>query len=109
MRKNVLLIGFVAGLLLMGSAWAATSKHNSNMSGDMKMSGKIVSSNNSELVLSSTKNGKSEKETFVVNPQTKTSGALTAGEKAIVHYKNENGQKVATMVSAHKATSSKTK
>ena len=110
MRKNMLLIGFVVGLLLLGSAFAASSKNQSKMSGSLQMSGKIVSSNNSELVLSSKKNGKSENETFVVNSETKTKGTLTTGESATVHYKNENGQKVATMISAHKASSpSKTK
>jgi hypothetical protein len=111
MRKNVLLVGFVAGLLLIGSAFAATAKHHGSTAanGTLKMSGKIVSNSNSELVLSSTKNGKSEQETFVVNPQTKTKGSLSSGERAIVRYKNENGQKVATMISARKMNSSKTK
>ena len=103
MKKN-LLIGFVAGLLLIGSAWAAPSKNTANMSGTLKMSGKIVSSSSTELVMSSSKKGKTEQETFVVNPQTKTTGTLAAGERAIVRYKNENGQKVATMINAHKAT-----
>ncbi len=107
MKKNVLLIGFVVGLLLAGSAWATTAKHKSSTSGMTRMSGTIVSNNNSELVLSSTKNGKSEQETFVINPQTKTRGTLAAGERAIVRYKTENGQKVATMVSSHKAMASK--
>ncbi len=77
----------------------------------MKISGTIVSSSASELVLSSKVNGKTEQETFVINPQTKTRGTLTAGETATVRYKNENGQKVATMISAHKmaAAASKSK
>ena len=111
MKKNTLWIGLVLGLFLVSSAWATTSKQSSNISGTLRMSGKIVSSTSSELVLSSLKNGKSEQEKFIVNPQTKTKGTLTAGERAIVRYKDENGQKVATMISAHKATmaSNKTK
>ena len=102
MKKNILLVGFVLGLLVVGSAWAATTKHTGTASHSLKMSGTIVSSSNSELVLSSKANGKSEQETFVINPQTKTKGTLNTGERAIVRYKNENGQKVATMISASK-------
>jgi hypothetical protein len=104
MKKNTLLVAFTLALLLVGSAWAATAKHGSNMSGS-KMSGKIVTVNSSELTLASKVKGKSEQETFVINPQTKTAGTLNPGERATVRYKNENGQKIATMISAHKASS----
>jgi hypothetical protein len=107
MKKSTLLMSFVMGFLLVGSAWAASSK-SSATSSSMKMSGTIVSSNSSQLVLSSKSNGKSEQETFVLNPQTKTKGTLAAGDWAIVHYKNENGQKVVTTVTAHPEKTAKT-
>jgi hypothetical protein len=106
MKKNTLLVALTLALLLVGSAWATTAKHNNMLV--YKMSGKIVSVNSSSLTLASKVKGKSEQETFVINPQTKTTGTLNPGEKAIVRYKNENGQKIATMIRAHKA-SSKTK
>jgi type 1 fimbria pilin len=102
MKKNYVLIAFALVLVLVGSAWAAASKHNSNASGVMKMSGTVVSSSSTELVISSKVKSKTEQETFAVNPQTKTKGTLATGEMATVRYKNENGQKVATMISAHK-------
>ncbi len=108
MKRNSL-IAFALVLVLVGSAFAAASKHSSNASGIMKMSGTVVSSTSSELVLSSKMKGKAEQETFVVNPQTKTRGTLSAGETVTVRYKNENGQKVATMISAHKMAAATTK
>ena len=107
MKKNILLVAFTLALLVVGSAWAATAKSTS-MSAH-RISGKIVSVNNSELTLASTVKGKSEQETFVINPQTKTAGTLNPGEKATVQYKSENGQKIATMISAHKAAPAKSK
>ncbi len=107
MKRNTILIAFTLALVLVGSAFAGTSKHSSNASGAMKMSGTVVSSSSTELVLSSKVNGKTEQETFVVNPETKTSGTLSAGERAIVRYKDENGKKVATMISVHKMAASK--
>ena len=111
MKKSSLLVAFALVLVLVGSAFAAASKHSSNASGIMKMSGTVVSSTSSELVLSSKMKGKTEQETFAINPQTKTRGTLAAGETATVRYKNENGQTVATMISAHKmaAAASKSK
>ena len=100
MRKNTLLIGFVMGLLLLaGSAWASTSKHQAK---DLTMSGTIVSSNASQLVLSSKANGKMEQETFVVNSSTKTKGTLASGEKATVHY--QRGQPYFPMLPVDRKT-----
>jgi outer membrane lipoprotein-sorting protein len=109
MKRNTLLIVFSLALILVGSAWAQTAKHSSNAAKDMKMSGAVVSSSSSELVLSSTIKGKKEQETFVVNPQTKTRGTLAAGDRAVVRYKNENGQKVATIITVQKTVAAKHK
>ncbi len=109
MKRNTLLIAFTMGLMLVGSALAATSKHSGSMNSGLRMSGTIVSSSSSQLVLSAKVKGKTEQETFVVNPETKIKGTLSSGERAMVRYKDENGQKVATWVSAHKVMASKTK
>jgi type 1 fimbria pilin len=109
MKRNSLLIAFTMVLVLVGSALAATSKHSSRATGELRISGTVVSSSNSELVLSSRIKGKAEQETFVVNPQTKTEGTLTKGERVMVHYKSENGKKIATIISAHKMMAAKNK
>jgi hypothetical protein len=110
MKKSFMFIAMA--LLLTGSVWAASSKKSSNAATGMKMSGTIVSSSSSELVLSSPAKSKGQQETFTINPDTKTNGTLTAGSRATVRYKDENGQKVATMITAHaaahKAASTKT-
>jgi len=108
MKKN-LLIAMTLSLVLAVSAWAAPAKKTSHHSGTLKMSGTIVNSSNSELTLSAKVKGKSEQETFVINPETKTTGALSSGERATVSYKNENGKKVAMMVSTSKMAASKKK
>jgi hypothetical protein len=111
MKKSTLFIALTMAMLLVGSVWAANPKKSSNATSGMKISGTIVSASSSELVLSSQAKGKNQQETFVINPETKTSGSLAAGTKATVRYKSENGQKVATMVSArsiHKTASTKT-
>jgi len=107
MKRNYLLIAFTMAVVLVGSALAAPAKHSTKMAGDLRISGTVVSSSASELVISSKVKGKAEQETFVLNPQTKTGGSLTNGERVVVHYKSENGQKVATMVSAHKMMAAK--
>jgi hypothetical protein len=110
-KKSTVFIALAMALLLVGSVWAANPKKSSNAATGMKMSGTIVSSSNSELVLSSPAKGKGQQETFVINPDTKTNGNLAAGSRATVRYKDENGQKVATMINAraaHKAASTKT-
>ena len=109
MKQRTLLVAFTMMLVLAGSAFAAASKNAGNAAGVLKMSGTIVSSGSSELVLSSQAKGKAQQQIFVVNPQTKTKGTLTAGEMAVVHYKKENGQKVATLISIHRMMASKNK
>ncbi len=108
MRRNSLLIMCMMALVLAGSAVAASAKHSAKM-GELRMSGTVVSSSASELVISSKFKGKAEQETFVLNPQTKTKGTLSNGERVIVHYKSENGQKVATMINAGKMMAAKSK
>jgi hypothetical protein len=112
MKRNLLTV-FALVLLVTGSVWAG-SKHSgasygSGESKGLSMHGSIVSSSGSELVLSSKINGKSEQETFVVNPQTKITGDIKDGAMASVHYKEENGQKVATSINIHKMMASKSK
>jgi len=109
MKRNTLLVAFTLALVLVGSAFAAAKHTGNTAAATLKMSGTIVSSSSSELVLSSKVNGKAEQDNFVVNPETKTKGTLAAGERAVVRYKNENGQKVATMISASKMMASKKK
>ena len=109
MKRNTLLIALVLGLIMAGSVLAAGSKPAGNATESSKISGTIVSSSSSELVVSSVLKGKTERETFVVNAQTKTSGTPAAGEKVTVRYKNENGEKIATMISVRKSLIAKGK
>ncbi len=109
MKRNNLLVAFVAVLLLTGSAWAAAAKKSSSMGKVETAQGTIVSSSSSELVITAKVKGKEEQETFVINPETKTAGDLTAGFMAKVHYRSENGQNVATQISSHKMMASKKK
>ena len=109
MRRNTILVTFAMALFLAGSAVAATAKHNAGATHYLRMSGTVVSSSSSQLVLSSNIKGKTEQETFVINPQTKTEGSLATGERVMVRYKNENNQKVATMIRVPKMASAKTK
>ena len=106
MRKNSYLIAFMLTLLVVGSAWAATTKHPAQSNKVLQMSGKVQTVTSNELTLSSKSKGQSGQETFVINPQTKTEGSLSTGESVTVRYKNENGQKNATMIRAHKMASS---
>ncbi len=108
MKKN-LLVALTLSLVLAVSAWAAPTKKHSSHTSMMKMSGTIVNSSANELTLQAKVKGKSEQENFVINPDTKTTGTLTNGERATVSYKNENGQKVATRVSTSKMAASKKK
>jgi hypothetical protein len=108
MKRNTLLLTFAMALVLVGSAMAATAKQSTG-SHYLRMSGTIVSSSSSQLVLSSKIKGKSEQETFAVNPQTKTIGTLAKGEHVMVRYKNENNQKVATMIRVPKMAAAKSK
>jgi hypothetical protein len=109
MKRNSMLVAFTVVFLLVGSALAASTKHSSKATPDMRISGTVVSSSSSALVVSSKIKGKEEQETFVVNPETKTKGTLAAGERVLVHYKNDSGQKIATMISAHKMKTAKSK
>jgi hypothetical protein len=109
MKRYTLLAAFSAVLLLAGSVLAAGSKSSSQKTETSKMHCTVVSSSSSSLVLSSKINGKSEEETFVVNPQTKIKGSLKAGDTAEVHYKMDNGQKVATYVAVQKTVAAKGK
>ena len=111
MKKNILLIGLTMALLVAGSVFAASAKTSAKAAGSVQLSGTIVSADSSQLVLSCHVKGKAEQETFIMNPATKTTGSLKAGNKAVVRYKDENGQKVATMVrasSVNKTASTKT-
>jgi hypothetical protein len=109
MKRSLLLVSFVAALFLAGSVWAAVPKQTGAQTGNLTMQGTIVSSSSSELVLSAKVKGKTEQETFVLNPQTKAMGDLAAGSVAVIHYKNDNGQKVATSINVHKAKQAKAK
>jgi|WetSurMetagenome_2_1015567.scaffolds.fasta_scaffold299169_2 hypothetical protein len=109
MKTKNLLAALALSLVLAASAWAAPAKKQSSHSGTMKMSGTILDSSSNELTLQAKVKGKNEQEIFVINPETKTTGTLTNGERATVSYKNENGKKVATMVSTSKMESSKKK
>lgn len=109
MKRGSLLIVFMMAMVLAGTSLAATAKHPGSAAGGMKISGTVVSSTSSQLVLSSKVKGKAEEETFVLNPDTKTMGTLAAGERAVVRYKNEGGQKIATMIRVHKLMAAKSK
>jgi Cu/Ag efflux protein CusF len=108
MRKHTLLIAVLLSLFVVGSAFAEAPKH-SHAAASLTVSGTIVSSNSSQLVLKSSVKGKMEEETFAVNPQTKINGTLKEGEKATVQFKNDNNQKIATVISVHKLMAQKKK
>jgi hypothetical protein len=108
MKKHSIWIALTLALMLAGSVVAVPAKTKAP-SPVSKISGTIVSSSSSSLVLSSKVKGKMEQETFLLNPQTKTEGALAKGERAVVRFKDENGQKVATNIHAYKAVTHKAK
>jgi predicted acyltransferase (DUF342 family) len=109
MKRYTLLAAFGMVLLLTGSVWAAGSKSTGNKTTILRAHGTIVSSTSSNLILSSKVKGKAEEETFMVNPETKIKGELKAGAMAEVHYKMDNGQKLATNVTVHTAMAAKGK
>ena len=71
--------------------------------------GTITSIDNDRLVLSSTKGGKAEEQTFTLNSSTQRKGDLTAGAVVNVHFRNENNQLTATAIQAPQKTASTAK
>lgn len=65
--------------------------------------GTVVSADATKLVLSHSVRGKRQEMTFALNPETQKQGSLDAGAHAIVKYRTENGENVATSVSAKTA------
>jgi hypothetical protein len=91
----------------------STSSHKSSMHNSTarasqmhKASGKIVSINDTTLVLDQKVKGKEQQETYTLNSSTKRTGNLQPGARATVHYQSESNSMVATSVSAQNSTSS---
>jgi hypothetical protein len=108
MKKNSLLLLVAFCLVLVGSALAATKNSSKTYSRTMRAAGEIVSINDTQVVVSAKNAGKSEDMTFMINPQTQKSSPLNTGEHVTVRYKDENGQKVATRISANQNAAAKT-
>jgi len=73
---------------------------------EMKATGTIVSATDTSLVVSS---GKTKKETsYVLNADTKKTGAMMAGAKVTVEYKVSGKERVATSVEAAEAAAAMT-
>jgi hypothetical protein len=111
MKINIALAASAMILILVGFAIAADQKSASTPAADegLKIHGTVVSSSSTQLVVTSNINGKKEQVTFVVNPKTKVTVKLKAGEKVSVHYKIEKSQKVATAIKPRKEEEPKSK
>ncbi len=57
MKRNTILVAFAAALFLVGSVWAAGPKQASNKAETAKISGTLVSSGSSEMVVSTNVRG----------------------------------------------------
>jgi hypothetical protein len=62
--------------------------------------GTISSLTASELILDHTSNGKAEKTKFTLLPDAKKEGNIKQGERVIVYYRFEKGQRIATELKA---------
>jgi len=117
------LVALVAGtaIALAGTGFASQTKSASPSSapsakqeakkadkgGSKEMSvtrGTIKSISDTQLVLERKTKAGSKDMTFVLNASTQKQGDLKVGEHAVVHYRTENNQEIATMVKAEKAT-----
>ena len=96
----LLTLGVFAQVNSSSSAKASSSSSRSKSSGIMtrQSSGTISSIEANRLVLTHKVRGKEVQTTFMINDQTKKEGELKPGDKAMVHYRVENGKDIATMV-----------
>ncbi len=108
------LTALMTGLMLLlamaafaqGTKPTGTKVHKAKAEVTRQASGTITSADANTLVLTHKVNGKEAQTTFVLNDQTRKQGELRSGEKATVHYREEGGQNVATMVKAKAGTMS---
>jgi hypothetical protein len=109
MRGKHLILLAAALLLCGGSATLAARSTSQTKAADnatsdkanttiYHRSGTISSVTGSDLTLEHKWKGKDENTEFVLNSDTKKEGTLDKGEKAIVYYRMENKQRVATDV-----------
>lgn len=101
MRKMMVML-MVVFLFTASFALASQQAKASKAPASHQAAGVIKSLDDASLVLTHKVSGKDQDTTFVLNDQTKKTGTLKAGEKAVVHYKVENGQNIATVVAAKK-------
>lgn len=71
--------------------------------------GTISSIDSSKLVITHRVKGKDEQMTFMLSPETKQQGPMDPGNKVTVRYHTENGNEVATSLTASAATTAKAK
>lgn len=67
--------------------------------------GTVVSADATKLVISHMVKGKREEMSFTLNPETQKHGSLDVGTQAMVKYRMESGENVATQVTARPAKS----
>lgn len=97
----------VAILSLAGSAFAAQgtpaakpepSRKPASAMALHEVTGTVVSADATKLVISHVVKGKSEETSFMLGPETAKSGKLEPGLHAMIKYRMDNGQNVATLV-----------
>lgn len=60
--------------------------------------GTIASIDANQVVVSHKVRGKAQQDTFMLNSQTQRNGNLAAGSRVSIQYRDDNNQKIATMV-----------
>lgn len=69
-----------------------------------EVAGKVVSADATTLVISRMAKGKSEEMSFALSPETQKHGSVETGARVVVKYRVENGENVATHVTARSAS-----
>lgn len=77
----------------------------SAMPAQHEAAGTVVSADATKLVISHMVKGKREEMSFALSPETQKHGSLDAGAQAMVKYRMENGENVATHITAKPAKS----
>ncbi len=110
--KTLLLIAALALMTASGAAWTApmnlfTVKLLAAEGQTATASGKITAVSDTSFALEVKKEGESAGQThtmnFVIDKNTKIEGNLEVGAQATVEYRIENGQNIATHVTAQKS------
>lgn len=106
-----------AALVLTSAAFAGPAKPVGQQAGEptptmsslypkaRRVVGTIESLDASRLTLSCQVRGKKESMSFLLDPETQRQGQVAVGNEAVVRYRLENHQRIATFVKAHAPSS----